>query len=64
LQAQRNRTGLRTVEQEDGAPRATTKERSVVLIAYYLVFCLLCCAGLVAMMRHDRSHTDRSESTD
>ena len=34
------------------------------LIAYYLVFCLLCCAGLVFMMRHDRSHADRGDQTD
>ena len=34
------------------------------LIAYYLVFCLLCCAGLVVMMRHDRNRTDRGDGTD
>ena len=32
----------------------------MVLIAYYLAFCLLCCAGLVLMMRHDRSESERT----
>ncbi len=37
---------------------------NLILIAYYLVFCLLCCAGLVVLMRHDRSHADSREHTE
>ena len=35
----------------------------MILIAYYLVFCLLCCAGLVGLMRRDRRQTDSSGVT-
>ena len=35
----------------------------MILIAYYLVFCMLCCAILVGVMRHDKRHTDRTTSS-
>ncbi len=38
-----------------------TRERSVVLIAYYLAFCLLCCACLLGVMRRERNQTEDSD---
>jgi hypothetical protein len=35
----------------------------MVLIAYYLVFCLLCCVGLVALMRRDKGRTEQRDES-
>ena len=35
----------------------------MVLIAYYLVFCLLCCAGLIAVMRRDKERTEQRDES-
>ncbi len=36
----------------------------MVMIAYYLAFCLLCCVGLVLMIHRDRSRTEHTERPD
>ncbi len=32
----------------------------MLLIAYYLAFCVICCAILVGVMRRDKRRTDHS----
>ena len=35
----------------------------MLLIAYYLIFCVPCCAILVGVMRHDKRRTDRTTTS-
>ncbi len=36
----------------------------MVLIAYYLAFCVFCCVCLLVLVRRDKGRTDHADATD